>query len=179
MKCVRIGTTYAILLNIVRFIAKGKNHPFGAERWIPMVSRSIIINKDHSAVWEKIQGEFCKTFKCKASELMNGKASIKTKSSSGKPLRLYQAVADFQPQRSITVDSITGDNIVSSTYLVEIERPGSSKVTLSVEGNNYKSRFRSLVYKIMDLPFLQKGTASRLDLQLRRLKHSIENEAVE
>lgn len=141
-----------------------------------MVTNNVIVNKDLSLVWKKIEAEFCKNFNCRPEELSGRKVTTKTNNYYGDPINVTQVVADINPRESITIQSINGGDVVSSAYKVEAVDESSTRVTLSVAGSNNTSVLRSWNYWLMSLPVLRSGTRKRLSMQLSRLKTLIENE---
>lgn len=144
-----------------------------------MVSSSVNIQRDLPAVWAKIEEEFCKTFKCKAKELKGRKTSASTKNYSGTSIKVFQTVTEHIPQESITIQSINGNDVVTSTYTVKAFDDSTTIVTLSVSGSNTHSALRSLNYSLMSLPVFRSGTRKRLATQLSRLKKVIESEGAQ
>jgi len=141
-----------------------------------LVSNTIIIDKDLDTVWGKIEGEFATTFKCPSNQLSGKEVKVQAKDYFGNPINIVQKVMKYEPQRSITVQSINGHDVVTSQYQAESTENGSTRVTLSVHGTNAKSTLKSWNYSLMSWPILRGGTKKRLKLQLTRLKSVIEGD---
>ncbi len=141
-----------------------------------MVSASIMVCKDVKTVWQKIETEFCKAFKCNIDNLINKRITHKTTSYTGSPIEVNQEVIEYNPGESIAINSEKGDDVVTSRYLVETVTDTATRVTLTITSENRKSVLKHWNFKLMSLPVLKSGTKRRIRLQLNGLKTIIENE---
>lgn len=144
-----------------------------------MVSNSIIIQRDLAVVWAKMEAEFRRAFNFPKGDLQGETFSVKTRSYLGKPILATQRVVEFVPGVAIALESQNQNDVVSSRYQLEGASPGTTRVTLSVEGKNTGSKLRSWNYILMSWPLFRSGAKKRLSMQLEGLKSLIEGEGGE
>jgi len=152
------------LLPIGTILSKGVNS---------MVSNSITIPRDIETVWNTIEAEFRKAFKCQGKELLGRRTTIKTRSYFGSPITVSQEVIEYAPREAIAIKSVNRDDVLISRYRLEALADDCCRVTLSVQGRNEKSKLKTWNYWVMSLPVFRSGARKRLAIQLQRLKEFI------
>lgn len=140
-----------------------------------MIKEQIWIEKPIEEVWAFVEKEFAKAFKCSPSKLTEATTTVKTKSFTGSEVVLNQSVTQLVRLEKITIQSVNGDDCVSSGYEFEADGETGTFLSLFETGTNLSKKSKSLNYTIMSLPILNRGSKKRLRRRLESIKSLLES----
>lgn len=143
-----------------------------------MVRAEIFIEKPIEEVWQFIEMEFAKVFKCSPKQLLDKSIETKTHTFSGHEIAIKQRISKLEPNVRLEMESENTKDFVVTGYELTADSEGTFLATYE-EGEGKESKIRSLNYKFMALPFLKNGSKKRLMRRLESMKYLIEGSGVE
>lgn len=131
---------------------------------------SIWISKDVETVWDFIEMEFAKVFKCSPNKLKNQTMTVKQ----GKK-KIHQKIIVHDRQSHLALLSEDKTNHVETHYKFYPEKEGSFLEMYEI-GKGKNNPLVTFYYKITSLPLLRYRKKKRYRLRLESFKQTIENE---
>lgn len=140
-----------------------------------MIQASIHIDKPIHEVYAALQLMLAQAFETEPDQLLKAQIKKSIHTTGNNNMTITQTVDELiEPQR-IVFSSISQRDTITTIYnLEDLEDEGTTLITQE-QGTSQKSRFRSWNYRLMEFPFLKKGSERKLNLRLHAIKQRIEN----
>lgn len=142
-----------------------------------MIKETVFINKPLDEVWDFVEMEFAKAFKCSPKALLGKKTEIDSMNFTGKTIRVKQEVIIHDEKAHFAFVSENAKDRVESHYEFEADPEGTYLTTYEV-GQGVDSKLRTWNYTLFTLPILNRSTKKKLRARLEGLKIMIEGDQV-
>lgn len=143
-----------------------------------MLKETIFIEKPINEVWDFIEMEFAKAFKCSPQALLGKTTTADSMNFTGKPIKVNQVVTIHDKESHFAFTSENSKDRVESHYEFEADPEGTYLTTYEI-GSGVQSKMRTWNYQLFTLPILRGSTKKKLRRRLEGLKAMIESEDVE
>lgn len=140
-----------------------------------MIKESIFINKPINEVWDFIEMEFAKAFKCSPQALLGKTTNAESMNYTGKSFKVHQVVTIHDKESHFAFTSENSKDLVESHYEFEADPEGTYLTTYEI-GTGVDSKLRTLNYQLFSLPILRGSTKKKLRRRLEGLRAMIESE---
>lgn len=143
-----------------------------------MVKETIFIEKPINEVWDFIELEFAKAFKCSPQALLGKTTTIDSMNFTGKTIKVNQEVIIHDKESHFAFVSLNSKDRVESHYEFSADPEGTYLTTYEI-GSGVESKLRTWNYTLFTLPILRGSTKKKLRRRLEGLKSMMEGESVE
>lgn len=135
------------------------------------MKETVWINKDIETVWDFVELEFAKAFKCSPKKLQEKELKLKHGSK-----EIIQSIPVQDRPDHLVLLSEDDTDIVETHYKFYPDEIEGSYIEMYEIGKGKKSVFKTLFYKILDLPLLRTKKRKRLRTRLESIKYFLELE---
>lgn len=143
-----------------------------------MVKETVFIEKPINEVWDFIELEFAKAFKCSPKALLGKTTTMESMNFTGKPIKVNQEVIIHDRESHFAFVSVNSKDRVESHYEFSADPDGTYLTTYEV-GEGVNSKLRTWNYTLFTLPILRGSTKKKLRNRLEGLRMMIEGEGEE
>lgn len=135
------------------------------------MKETIWINRDIGTVWNFVELEFAKSFKCSPKKLINKKNVIKR----GKKEITQSIIIQDKPHHLAILSEDKTDHV--ETHYEFLEDDEGSFLSLREFGKGKNSVFKTLYYKAQTLPIIRSKRKRQQRQRLESIKYLLENES--
>ncbi|CAM3670383.1 hypothetical protein ERUR111494_06225 [Erysipelothrix urinaevulpis] len=135
------------------------------------MKETVWINKSVDEVWDFVELEFAKVFKCSPKKLHEKTLKIKH---GGK--EVIQSIPVQERPNHLVLLSEDQDNVVETHYKFIADDNDGSFLEIYEEGKGKNSTGKTIMYKVLDLPLLRTKKRKRLRQRIESIKYFIELE---
>lgn len=139
-----------------------------------MIQEQIWIDKPIDDVWNFIELEFAKVFKCSPSKLSGKEIKAQASNFTGQRIEIIQRIAELQKPNRLVLESENSKDRVRTIYELEADGDAATFLRSSEMGEGISSKMRTFNYKVMGLPILRSGSKKKLRNRLDSIKMMLE-----
>ncbi|CAM4306533.1 SRPBCC domain-containing protein [Erysipelothrix inopinata] len=142
-----------------------------------MIKETIYIEKPINEVWDFVELQFAKAFKCSPSKILGKETTAETLNFTGKTMTVSQKITTVDKEKHLVMTSESGKDLVESHYEFEAdEADNGTYLTFYESGEGKKSKLRSMNFSFFSLPILRRSTKKKFRRRLESLKVMIESD---
>lgn len=137
------------------------------------MKKSIIIDKPVDVVFDYVQMEFAKAFKCSPQKLLNKQLKLSQKNNRNYMVDMVQVIVKHDKNQAIVFTNTTKADIITVQYLFEGQGEFTQLTIIETSQGN-DSIIHSLYHTLNRLPLISLPIKSRIQTKLEQLKDQIE-----